>query len=362
MTAAAAPLQRLPAWVQRAAVTVEGTVANASLVVPTYRRGPDVVMLLDALVALPDPPGEVVVVDGSPDDDADERVAAWAAPRTLPFDLVVVRSEPGLTRQRNVGIDAAARDLVFYLDDDCLPLPGYFREIAAVFARDTDGRVGAVGGSIVNEMNLPLDARWRVRFMLGLVPRTLQPGQYYPTATSVPRSLTAPFSGTRRVDMVPGGAVAYRRVVLLAHRFSRFFEGYSQGEDLEMSLRIGRDWTLLWSGDAHVLHNHAPGGRPASAEKGRMEVRNRYFIWKRFSPDARWSDRCRFWLDIAYIGAYDVAASLARAGGLSSLRHAAGCARGALECLLDPPRHQEPAPDREYEIQAEERRGASADG
>ena len=182
------------------------------------------------------------------------------------------------------------------------------------------------------------------------MPHHVQPGQYYPTATSIPKGRVKPFSGVRPIDIVPGGAVGYRRRVFDDSRFSLFFDGYAQGEDLEMSLRIGRRWKLAWSGDAHVGHFHAPGGRPDPVKKGRMEVRNRFFIWKRHSADAAWRDRVRFWLDIAFVFVCDLGYVVARAPRWDHFRHAIGVARGAIGCVLAPPRYEEPPSRREYEV------------
>jgi len=168
-------------------------------------------------------------------------------------------------------------------------------------------------------------------------------------ATSVPHCLAAPFRGVREVDIVPGGAAAYRREVFEAERFSLFFDGYSQGEDLEMSLRVRRGWRLLWCGDAPVGHYHAGGGRPDPRWKGRMEVRNRFFIWKRHTPEASWGDRVRFWADIVYILAWDLVLAVAR-WDPSHLDHAAGVAGGAIECIVRPPRYVEPPVRREYDV------------
>lgn len=345
-------LTPLPGW--RRQGTQVGTLVDCSLVVPTYRRPSDIVTLLDRLAALPDRPGEVVVVDGSPDDLTTNAVQVWSDGGAHPFDLLVVRSAPGLTRQRNVGIDLSRGDFVFYLDDDCLPEPGYFRAMRDVFVADVERTVGAVGGSLVNEMGRPLDLRWRLRFLLRLVPRG-ESGTFFRTATSIPRSTVARFTGTRAVDMLPGGASAYRRALLERHRFSLFFSGYAQGEDLEMSRRIAREWDLRWCGDAHVLHYHAPGGRPPSVEKGIMEVRNRFFIWKRYVPDTTVGDALRFWADIAFIFAVDVATFLARPRDHHHLVHAAGVALGAYRCIVDPPRHDEPPPRREYAVTTDTR-------
>ncbi len=346
--AADSSLTQLQGW--RTPAGCESNLEDCSLVVPTFRRPAEVCALLDTIGQLPDVPGEVVIVDGSDDEGTERAVASLVCQRDLGFQLIYVRSPPGLTRQRNVGIDASRGSLVFFLDDDCRPMPGYFRSIRDVFEADMERRVGVVCGSLINEMGEPLSVRWRLRFAFGLVPRTVEPARYYPTATSVPRSTVAPFTGTRVVDMVPGGASAYRRELLDSYRFSLFFDGYSQGEDLEMSLRVGREWELRWSGDAHVVHDHAPGGRPQSFTKGKMEVRNRYFIWKRYSPEPLLVHRVRFWGDITYIILWDLASSLKLPLSLHYIAHAAGCLRGAAECLVRPPRYMEPSPRREYDV------------
>ena len=346
-TSSEARLLRLEGW--RKSGTGEGALTDCTLVVATFKRPKEIVVLLEKLTGLPDPPGEVVVVDGSPEDASRQAVSEWAKTRAAAFDLVYVKSPTGLTRQRNVGVDASTKELVFFLDDDCLPEPGYFREIREVFRADAGEEVGAVCGSIVNEMGQRLTLRWRLRFLLGLVPRG-ESGKYYPTATSVPRSLVRPFRGTRRVDMVPGGASAYRRRVFLQHRFSEFFTGYAQGEDLEMSMRVGKTLKLLWCGDAHVNHFHVPVGRPSSFRKGRMEVRNRFFIWKRYSSQARYADRIRFWLDIGYIFSVDLVSFLIRPRQVWNLSHATGVAAAVVECLLRPPRYDEPGAARQYEF------------
>lgn len=340
-------MERLLGW--RKDSSREGGLSDCSLVVATFRRRDDMLELMENLSALPDPPGEVVVVDGSPEDDVGSALSDWAAARELPFEMLYVKSPVGLTRQRNVGVDASSGEFVFFLDDDCRPKPGYFRTIRDVFRQDGPREVGAVSGSIVNEMNLPLSWRWRLRFALGVVPRG-EPGQYFPTATSLPRALERPFTGTRAMGVIPGGASAYRREVFARERFSEFFSGYAQGEDVEMSRRIARHWKLLASGDAHVVHDHATDGRPDGFQRGRMAVRNRFFIWKRHSPHPGATVRLQFWADQAYIAAYHAGYFLARPGKPASLAYALGVLYGAAECVVSPPRYEEPPAQRRYEF------------
>lgn len=336
---------KLDGW--RKTSEVPGGLSDCSLILATYMRSSEMASLLDTIISLPDQPGEVIVVDGSPSEETGNAILSWARSRNLKFDLIYIKSPSGLTRQRNVGIDASTREFVFFLDDDCRPEPGYFRAIRQVFVDDASGRIGAVCGSIINEMDKPLDLRWRIRFALGLVPRG-ESGKYYPTATSVPRGLVSPFTGLRSVDVVPGGSAAYRSSVLARHRFSLFFDGYAQGEDVEMSMRVGQENKLVWCGDAHVIHHHALGGRPNPSQKGRMEVRNRYFIWKRYTSDPSLLIKAKFWLDVAYILTVDIVTFVAHPTKDWYIRHAVGILRGTFGCLVKPPRFEEPPANTEY--------------
>lgn len=320
---------------------------DCSLIVATFERPKEVMTQLDVLAGLPDVPGEVVIVDGSPGETTDRLLRHWTTSRRHGFKLTYVRSPAGLTLQRNVGIDASRGRLLFFLDDDCLPRPGYFESLRRVFVEDPQCRVGAACGTIVNEMDKPLSRRWKLRLKLRLVPR-IEPGVYFPTATSVPKQLTKSFSGTRPVDMVPGGAAAYRREALERCRFSLYFDGYAQGEDLEMSMRLRQDWQVRWCGDAHVVHNHAPSGRPAKLAHGRMAVRNRYFIWRRHTPDPDLGTRTRFWADVAFGVIYDLAGAVRHPTQTGRFAYGLGGMRGIIDCLGSPPRFEEPVARPEY--------------
>jgi len=332
---------------------------DCCLVVPTYDRHDEVVRLLDSVVALADPPAEVVIVDGHASRALGAVLREWREANPAPFELIYVESPPGLTRQRNVGVDMSSRDYVFFLDDDAVPLPGYFSEMRHVFLDDRERSIGAIAGCVINEMEKPLCRRWKLRLALGLVPR-LEPMIYHPSGTHVPRSILRPFSGVRRVDVMPGCAWTFRREVFDSEKFSCFFQGYSQGEDLEMSLRVGRRWTIVCCGDARILHLPAPHGRPESYTRGRMEMRNRYFVWKRHTPRPALRHAVGFWADTIFLIAMDFAWFAARPWRVQPLGHAAGTVLEMLHCATRPPAFEEPPARREYVLAASHERELAA--
>jgi GT2 family glycosyltransferase len=342
---AAGTLRPLPGW--RFPSQEPSGLADCCLIIPTYHRESETLSLLENLVSRKDVPGEVIIADGAPHRGLGSKLRSWREVKTLPFELVYVKCPAGLTRQRNIGIDISTRPYVFFLDDDARPLENYFSAMRSVFVEDTKEQIGAVGGAVINEMDRAIPRRWRLRLAIGLVPR-VDPMSFAACGTSTPKGLMKPFSGIRRVDVLPGCAFAFRRKVLEQHRFSQFFEGYSQGEDLEMSLRIGAAWHVVCCGDAEVVHESAPGGRPPSFAKGRMEVRNRFFIWRRHRPAAPGIDRLRFWSDAALLVIFDLLHFMRRPWVPQSLAHAMGVLAGACTCVFAPPRFAEPIARKQY--------------
>jgi hypothetical protein len=144
--------------------------------------------------------------------------------------------------------------------------------------------------------------------------------------------------------------MAFRRQVLDENRFSMFFKGYSQAEDIEMSLRLRHAWVLLWCGDAKADHRHVPSSRPDRRAQGRMSVVNRVFVLLRYDSKPMVSTVIMLVLDVLFMVMYDVFHAMLRGGRLGSLRHAVGLIEGAVQCCAKPPRFAEPAPRREYRL------------
>jgi GT2 family glycosyltransferase len=336
----------LPGW-RIAPSKAPSGLMDCSLVIATYQRPEDASKLAVHLAAMTAPPSEVVIVDGSPGHETEQAIRAVCGNRTLPFELVYVRSPKGLTRQRNVGVDISTKPFVFFLDDDATPGVAYFVEMRRAFEDDT---VAAAGAPARNELDKAMPRRWQIRRALRLVPRT-PPFIYNDAGTSAPTSLLKPFSGIRDVDLFPGYAFAVRRSVFDSMRFSGFFEGYSYGEDVEMALRIRRQARVVSCGSAPVEHHPSPGGRPPAYSKGRMEVRNKYFIWKRYSRNPNLLNRLRFHLDFGFLFVMDLAWFVTRPWKGHHLSHALGLLAGVVGCAAAPPQWDEPHPHKHFRLE-----------
>jgi glycosyltransferase involved in cell wall biosynthesis len=108
------------------------------LVVATVGRTDELRILLDSLEAQHYPQLRAIVVD----QNDDERVPALLEGRQLAIDHL--RSAPGLSRARNVGLQEVSADLVAFPDDDCTYPPGLLERVAERFRAEPrlDGLTG----------------------------------------------------------------------------------------------------------------------------------------------------------------------------------------------------------------------------
>jgi cellulose synthase/poly-beta-1,6-N-acetylglucosamine synthase-like glycosyltransferase len=124
----------------------QATAPTFSIVIPTRGRPDELAECLKGLAGLDLPGGRVetiVVVDGG--DPAAELVAARAdGPSML---RVVAREWGGAPAARNTGAEHADGRFLAFIDDDCVPAPGWLAALSRRFAEDADV---ALGGRTLN--------------------------------------------------------------------------------------------------------------------------------------------------------------------------------------------------------------------
>src|SRR6185436_16377717 len=101
---------------------------RVSLIINTLDRAAALRKLLASLRHLDYPAFEVIVVSGPSSDETDAVLAEFVG------DIKVVRCpDQNLSRSRNLGIAAAATELVAFIDDDALPgTPAWLTELVSV--------------------------------------------------------------------------------------------------------------------------------------------------------------------------------------------------------------------------------------
>ena len=119
---------------------------TTSVLIPSYRRPDRLEACLIALARQTVLPGEVIVV-WQGDDTRTEDVAATLV-KQLPYRLVVLHSpNPGIVPAENLALENASGQVIYLIDDDAVPPPGWLERFLRFY---TDSSVGAVGGPADN--------------------------------------------------------------------------------------------------------------------------------------------------------------------------------------------------------------------
>ncbi|MFK7058778.1 glycosyltransferase family 2 protein [Flavobacterium oreochromis] len=273
-----------------------------TLIICTYKRAKSIVDLLDSVGRQTVYPTEILVIDGSPDNETNEILAQRNFKGVKYFQ--VSEKDRGLTKQRNYGVSKVRDDaeVVSFLDDDTILEPNYFEELIKTFQNDND--VCGVGGVAINENGwienkenkfynpkrfyhfegyvYKEGLRNVLRNYLGLQ-SNLGPGKM--PLFSHGRTCGFPLNDkTYEVDLLIGMSFAFRKKVFESIQFSKYFEGYGLYEDADFSIRAQKFGKNVINTKVQLHHFHAPGGRPNLYQYGKMVVRNGWYVWRVKNP------------------------------------------------------------------------------
>lgn len=269
-----------------------------SLIVCTYMRPKPLSDLLDSVALQTRYPDEVLIVDGSKNQET-EKMLQLKHYRNLQY-FMVSDADRGLTRQRNFGIAKTASDVavVCFLDDDTILEPQYFEEILKTYELFPDAL--GVGGYIANEDEWHFTgesyqpsiteyfydgwkkndgSRFVLRKKLGLDSDT-KPGFLPEFSHGRSIGFLPPSGKIYEVEQLMGGVSSFRKIVFERFQFSTFFEGYGLYEDADFTLRLSKSGKLYVNTAARLGHYHDSSGRPNQFHYGKMVVRNGWYVWR----------------------------------------------------------------------------------
>lgn len=231
---------------------------HCSIIVNTYNRESYLRRLLPSLERLEGPRFEIVVVNG-PSTDGTAMFLAEYGERIK----IINCPERNLSQSRNLGIAAAAGDIVVFIDDDALPANEFWlSNFVCVFEADTEGQIGVVGGPVLHR-----DTDW-YEFDGGA---TSEYGfQRFQSTQNI--NELAP-DATSWVERIPGGNCAFRRSVLIEiGGFDEFFVYYMDETDICMRL-VQAGYKVAYIKESPIRHYSG-----ASDVRGSAIARNWYLI------------------------------------------------------------------------------------
>lgn len=125
-----------------------------SILICTYRRDAVLCDTLRHLFAQAGPDVEIIVVDQSPEHDYATRQFLDQARHAGRLQVITL-PQPGLTRARNIGAQAASGRVLVYLDDDIIPAKNLVEAYRQAFR---SGFEGAIAGQVLHEGQVPMDS------------------------------------------------------------------------------------------------------------------------------------------------------------------------------------------------------------
>lgn len=249
-------------------------------------------------------PRKLIVVDASDDHPATRQVVEEAAARSgKSFRMEILRSEPGMTRQRNVSLRHVESPVVLFPDDDALWFPGFAESVMRIYERDKDGLVGAVGGvesptppaGVLPGVKAPSDGL-NVRIPgfvekgLDLFERRFFPDPFFLEARTCSACRVAPaWLEEEHASLVPtitGFRMSFRTDLIKSIGFDEILGRYALFEDHDACRGVLAGYCLVTAGRARVFHHRLPDLRADGVELGVMHILNRAYILSKHAPAA----------------------------------------------------------------------------
>lgn len=285
-----------------------------SALVPTRHRPLPFARTLHSLAQQSSQPAEMIVVDGSSDDET-QRLCQSSIPGLITQIKYYRATEIGAATQRNQAIAQATQEFVWLMDDDILLDPECLARLWN--ALQSDPLMGGVNAMITNQRYLPPGRISRILFQyLHGQAESSYAGKCIGPALNLLPEDDPDLPEIVPVEWLNTTCTLYRRAALPNPLFPSNFVGYSLMEDVTLSLNVGKQWKLANARTARIFHDSQPGDHKNSHYVlAKMELINRHFVMTQVLGRQTLKDH----LKLAVLQLFELAALLQTLKGWRSL-------------------------------------------
>lgn len=249
---------------------------RVSVIVPTLNRRADLLDFCGSLLAQTVRPHELIVVDAGQVPDMEAALQAALAGSGVA--LVYRKSRAGTSLQRNIALELVSGEFVLLCDDDLLLEPPYIERSLEAMITPLQPPVGCVLGTFSS----PGRPRgWRQRYFKAFrMTHAAEGDKPHQTRIGTVRWLVAP-SKVVQIPVASGGRTLYRAACFDGERFDEFLPGYTLNEDVELSYRIAKRWSIVQTPHARCFHKRSGEGRVDYGDRvSRLIYSQFYFFGK----------------------------------------------------------------------------------
>jgi glycosyltransferase involved in cell wall biosynthesis len=254
---------------------------TSSVIICTKDREKDLLECIDSLKTQTVFPEEIVIVDAGKENGIKGKLEEKV--KTTPIKLKYIRTEPGLTRQRNLGVKNSKGDIVFFFDDDVVLDKDYLKNVLEIYANTDYKNIGGVGAISSNSKIGKLGFYFSKIFTMG--PFKDRRGEYIKDKKEIAFT-----------NCLPGYNMSYKKEIFKKFSFDENLKGYSHGEDFDFCYHVSKECRLLLSSTPKLLHKLSQIGR-VKPERNRNEVLFYFDFFKRKLPKTPQNLLFYFWLN-----------------------------------------------------------------
>lgn len=292
------------------------TKTDYSIVIATRNRAKALELSLPLMLTQSRPPSQLIIIDSS-DNPEESRSVAQACAEKFNFEIEFHVSEPGTSKQRNIGLALVRHEIVLFPDDDSLLFDGAMEEILAVYERDTDGIVGGVCSAEATKLPEALKElaqesysqnqedrlRKTVARLRYYLERNVFKNPFIVLARQKMEALPSPeWLGEYdavRVEWQSGFRMSFRTSVIRSILFDETLGRYAAHEDVDASLGVLDSCLLIGARRAQIYHYKSPERRDNGYTMGVILVLNMAYVLAKRS-DLSWGLKFTFQMFTLY--------------------------------------------------------------
>ncbi|NOY26661.1 MAG: glycosyltransferase family 2 protein [Oligoflexia bacterium] len=248
-----------------------------TVAIATLNRLDDMVAMVRTLVTQTRKPDQFIVVDAGQGQDLEGAMSRELLGSGIP--LTYRRSPKGLPLQRNVAIDLAEGEFVFFFDDDVELEDTYIERALEAFDLPFDPPVGCVTGTLTHPPQQS-DLNSRLYRLFGLT-HWVSHGQPELYISGGARFITEP-SAVFVVPIAEGCRMAFRMEVFAKERFLQFLPTYCQSEDVDFTYRVSKRWSVVQTPFARLNHKVSPTNRIGYSNQLHQLIYAHYHFFRQY--------------------------------------------------------------------------------
>lgn len=255
---------------------IEKTKLKASIVICTLNNLEGLKLCIESIEKQDCKPCEIIIVHAGDFNHTENYIKKHNSISNLNY--VFISSIKSLVVQRNIGIENATGDVVFFIDDDAIYGSEYLAKVMTVYNDNLDNNLGGVQGTIYQRKmkKTTIYNYFRKLFLASVIDGngTLQRSGYPSYLKYHPEPQV--------VEIFSGCIMSFKRDVLNDNKFNQRFEKYWWGDDIEISYRISKNYKLFQIPDAIVFHESSSIINEGRRKIWKMTVINRKYIFDEY--------------------------------------------------------------------------------